>query len=393
MISRISLRKSQDSLTNEMTETGDAGIALNAESAGRPGTRKNAIEVRHVGKAFGGTQAVVDVSFSVPEGSFLSLLGQSGSGKTTTLRMIAGLEAPTSGSIEMNGQVVSSAESKIFVPPERRQIGFVFQTFALWPHMTTFEQVAYPLRVRRDRKNLRERVREALALVDLADYGDRLPSQLSGGQQQRVALARALVYKPSVLLLDEPLSSLDTELREYMRNELQQLHYTLGITMVYVTHDQLEAMSLSDNVVLMRNGLVVEQGAPEEIYDRPQSLETARFIGSSNILRGTVVATAGKTITVVLDCGPRFESITEDELEPGTSVSVVIKPHEVRLGGAENCVDSVVQNVLYAGSHVELILQVGTEQLRARGDSLDRAELGSAAVVSLPGEALKVFRA
>src|SRR5487761_1163298 len=226
------------------------------------------IEVTGLRKAFGSTAAVDTISFTVPDGTFTTLLGPSGCGKTTTLRMLAGLERPDGGEIRIGDSVVFSSESKKFVPVESRNVGIVFQSYALWPHMNVFDHVAYPLRVRRKRpEDIRRRVRSALELVGLADHMDRYPSEVSGGQQQRVALARALVLDPAVLLLDEPLSNLDAALRTSMRAELSRLHRETGVTTVYVTHDQSEALNLSDQILLMQTGEIVERGSPTEIYE------------------------------------------------------------------------------------------------------------------------------
>ena len=227
------------------------------------------------------------------EGEFVTLLGPSGCGKTTTLRMVAGLEQNTGGRISIGDRVVSDAERGLFVPAEHRALGMVFQSYAIWPHMTVFENVAYPLRVRRVRgAEIRERVLETLRLVEMEDYADRPAPALSGGQQQRVAIARALVFEPALLLLDEPLSNLDARLRTQMGSEFRALQKRLGITSLYVTHDQEEAMVLSDRVVVMEAGRVLQTGTPEEIYQRPHSRAVAAFFGSPNLLPAIVVACA-----------------------------------------------------------------------------------------------------
>ena len=246
------------------------------------------VVLEKVSRKFGDFTAVSGVDLAVREGEFVTLLGPSGCGKTTTLRMVAGLEQNTGGRISIGGRVVSDAERGLFVPAEHRALGMVFQSYAIWPHMTVFDNVAYPLRVRRmGRSDIRARVLEALKLVEMADYADRPAPALSGGQQQRVAIARALVFEPALLLLDEPLSNLDARLRAQMGSEFRALQKRLGITSLYVTHDQQEAMALSDRVVVMQAGRVLQIGAPEEIYQRPLSQAVASFFGSPNLLPAT----------------------------------------------------------------------------------------------------------
>ena len=244
-----------------------------------------AVLVEDVSRTFGDVIAVNRVNLKVERGEFVTLLGPSGCGKTTTLRMVAGLEQNTSGRISIGGRVVSDADAGFFVPPDHRQLGMVFQSYAIWPHMTVFDNVAYPLRIRRKSKaEIKERVEAALRLVEMERYADRPAPALSGGQQQRVAIARALVFEPEVLLLDEPLSNLDARLRTQMGDEFRALQKRLGITSLYVTHDQEEAMALSDRVVVMQGGRILQIGSPEEIYQRPNSRAVAAFFGSPNLL-------------------------------------------------------------------------------------------------------------
>jgi iron(III) transport system ATP-binding protein len=239
-------------------------------------------------------RAVDDVTLEAPEGKILTLLGPSGCGKTTTLRCLAGLERPDDGEIRFGSRVVFSRAQGVFVPPEQRHIGMVFQSYAIWPHMTVFENVAYPLRVRRvNPGEIRKRVQAALELVGLAALADRPAPYLSGGQQQRVALARALVYEPEVLLLDEPLSNLDAKVREQVREELRALQRQLNITTVYVTHDQIEALALSDVVAVMRDGKVLEVGTPRDLYERPRTRFVAQFLGTTNLLPGKLAQVEG----------------------------------------------------------------------------------------------------
>ena len=245
------------------------------------------IEVRELVVRYGAVTAVRGVTFTVDAGEHLTLLGPSGCGKTTTLRAIAGLERPTSGEIRIGGQAVFSSSPGVNVPAERRGLSMVFQSYAIWPHMSVFDNVAYGLRVRkRPEAEIKARVREALDLVQLGDLGDRSASKLSGGQQQRVALARAFVFSPAVLLFDEPLSNLDAKLRAEMRVELKVLQRRLDITSVYVTHDLEEALAISDRIVVMRDGVIEQVGTPAEIYDRPRNTFVADFVGSANLIRG-----------------------------------------------------------------------------------------------------------
>jgi iron(III) transport system ATP-binding protein len=247
------------------------------------------IRIEHLAKRYGSTVAVHDLNLEVAPGEVVGLLGPSGCGKTTVLKCLAGLEQPSGGEIAIRDRVVASPRHS--VPPEARMIGMVFQSYALWPHKTVYQNVSYPLEVRHvDRRQVPDRVRQALDLVGLADYGQRYPSELSGGQQQRVALARSIVYEPTILLFDEPLSNLDANTRARVRDELKRLLRRLGTTSVYVTHDQVEAMALCDRVVLMNGGRVVQVGAPEDLYKRPASVFVADFLGAGNVLRGRLVA-------------------------------------------------------------------------------------------------------
>ena len=289
------------------------GVADDVETA--------AVSVRGVTKRFDDVVAVDDVAIDIGDGEFFSLLGPSGCGKTTMLRMIAGLDFPTEGSIAIFGEEVADT------PPHRRPVNTVFQQYALFPHLDVASNVEFGLRMQKvERTERRRRVAEALALVRLDGLERRKPDQLSGGQQQRVALARALVNRPKVLLLDEPLGALDLQLRQDMQGELKSLQRELGISFVFVTHDQEEALTMSDRIAVMRSGRILQVGRPEEVYERPADRFVADFIGSSNLL-GATVAEAG---TVALSNGRRVAAAT-DGMEPGTKVSLVLRPERVRI--------------------------------------------------------------
>jgi spermidine/putrescine ABC transporter ATP-binding subunit len=307
------------------------------------------LEVRGLTKAFGGTRVVNDVSFSVDGGTFLTLLGPSGSGKTTTLRMIAGFEEPTAGDIRVAG--VSITER----PPYRRNIGVVFQQYALFPHLTVFQNVAYPLQMRRAAKaDIARRVGRVLSLVRLDGFADRHPRQLSGGQQQRVALARAIVFEPPVLLMDEPLGALDKRLREDMQVELRHLQRELGITTVSVTHDQVEALVMSDVIAVLDGGRLQQLGPPLDVYRRPANQFVADFIGESNLLAGTVES-AGGDLVFTTGKGLRVR-LANGAAAPGPA-RLVVRPEYVRLGpaaaGRANRYPAEVLELLYVGDLVK----------------------------------------
>ncbi len=308
------------------------------------------------------------VSLDVAEGEFFTILGPSGCGKTTLLRCIAGLEHPDAGTIAIGGEPVFDAARGLAAPPDRRRIGMVFQSYAIWPHMSVFENVAFPLRTRggSTRGDIARRVAAGLATVGLDGLGDRPATALSGGQQQRLALARAIVDAPRLLLLDEPLSNLDTGLRERMRTELRRLQRELGITTIYVTHDQTEAMALSDRVAVMREGKVVQLGPPEEIYDRPNCRFVAGFIGSSNLLAGEVVAFDGIGRPGRIACAlGTLAAVFRHEAEPGMKVWIAIRPEH--LVPAEDGLHGFIRSVTFLGETTEWIVDVAGAQLVVRG--------------------------
>src|SRR5215831_18346828 len=271
------------------------------------------LEVRNLVKIFGKLTAVDNVSFKVEQGEVVTLLGPSGCGKTTTLRMVAGFEKPNAGEVEIAGRVVVATNRRINVPPERRGIGMVFQSYAIWPHMTVAENVAFPFAVARDRRFSRAEVEQAvdraLAAVDLAGYRDRPATRLSGGEQQRVAVARAIVRQPRLLLLDEPLSNLDAQLRDEMRSELKRLQGEIGITTVYVTHDQAEAFALSDRIAVINSGRIAQIGTPDDVYFRPADAFVARFVGATNLLDGRLLGAADHCGEVEVLGGRRLKCV------------------------------------------------------------------------------------
>jgi putative spermidine/putrescine transport system ATP-binding protein len=306
----------------------------------------------------GRTRAVRDLTLDVAQGEFLTLLGPSGSGKTTTLNMLAGFERPTRGEILLRGRPVDR------LPPYERNIGMVFQNYALFPHMTVGENVAFPLSVRRlPHATAAERVRRVLAMVRLEAFSERRPAQLSGGQQQRIALARALVFEPSLVLMDEPLGALDKKLREQMQIEIKLLHERLGLTVVYVTHDQSEALTMSDRIAVFHEGRVVQQGAPDALYSQPRDAFVAGFIGENNMLLGTVEANSNGHVRVALSGGLQVTATAVGELEHGAHVLVAVRPESVRLSsgsnGGENTCRALVTSRIYLGDHQRLLTEIG----------------------------------
>jgi iron(III) transport system ATP-binding protein len=307
--------------------------------------------------------AVDHVDIEIEKGELVTLLGPSGCGKTTTLRLIAGFEFPTQGTIRLDGQVINQE------PPHKRDMSMVFQSYAIFPHLSVYENTAYGLNVHRlPRDQVRERVARALELVELTGLENRAPNQLSGGQQQRVALARALVMEPKVLLMDEPLSNLDAKLREQMRTEIRRIQKRLGITSVYVTHDQVEAMTLSDRVVVMHEGKIEQIGTPSEIYRQPQTRFVADFIGRANFVTGLVhrrldgqllLDALGTRLTVLAPTAPRESG----GFEEGQQVVVVVRPEMVEIDPAEAQVEGTVRRATYLGNIIEYDVEVAGELL------------------------------
>ena len=329
--------------------------------------------------------AVDGVSFEIPEGRIFTLLGPSGCGKTTTMRCVAGLEKPETGEIVIGDEPVFSSARRLFVPPNKRAIGMVFQSYAIWPHMTVFDNVAFPLVVeKRPRAEIRERVADVLKIVGLSGLEDRPAPRLSGGQQQRVALARALVKRPRVLLLDEPLSNLDAKLREEMRFEIRQLQRQLRITTLYVTHDQGEALALSDLIAVMRAGKILAVGKPQEIYNRPTNRFVADFVGLANFLDGRVVEPGGDVLGLVETAahGP-IRCTIPATLPAGEAVTVSVRPEHIRLFREapppevkDNILVGSVKVVSFMGEFNDCQLAVGETTFRVRTDPFLRPRRG-----------------
>lgn len=332
----------------------------------------NVVELRGVYKSIHDHEVLSNINLEVKEGEFLTLLGPSGCGKTTLLRLISGFEDATAGSIYIDGHDVSG------LPPHQRHVHTVFQSYALFPHMSVYENVAFGLRCQKvPAQEIKERVSAVLKMVKLERYVERKPSQLSGGQQQRVAIARAAVNRPRVLLLDEPLSSLDYRLRKTMQIELKQLQRTLGITFIFVTHDQEEALSMSDRVVVMQEGWIEQIGTPREVYEEPSSLKVATFIGEVNVFDGEITSINGnRQVTVNILNKPRLVK-TSRIVKPGEKVHVIVRPEDVRVRDHSEVEDTsemfagVVEEVIYKGTTVDLMVRLANNNLVASTEFFD----------------------
>ena len=361
------------------------------------------ITIKNLTKSYGSVQVLKEFSEVFGDGEFVTLLGPSGCGKTTMLRTIAGFEVPTTGEIWIDDRLVSGG--KTFVPPEKRDIGMVFQSYAVWPHMTVFDNVAYPLQIKHLGKDqIRSRVSRILETVHLSQYADRLPNQLSGGQQQRIALARALVAEPKVLLLDEPLSNLDAKLRESMRFEIKDITQSLGISVVYVTHDQTEAMAMSDRIFLINNGIVQQSGTPDEIYNRPANPFVADFLGKVDFFRG--ISEAGR-----IRIPAWHAALPYPQMKLQGNVILAIRPENIRLiggsvgnseaapgafggsgnpdyaGSAQNIgkglVPGMVDRVYYLGEITDFRIRVGESSVRVIADGFSHRDWKPGDPVSL----------
>jgi putative spermidine/putrescine transport system ATP-binding protein len=354
-----------------MTESAAAAMASGAQ-----------LRLRQLTRAFGAAKAVDRVSLDVPAGAFVSLLGPSGSGKTTTLNLIAGFLAPDSGDILLDERSIAD------VPPHKRNIGMVFQSYSLFPHMTVAENVGFPLRMRTrlSRQDARRRIDEMLALVQLGHLGARYPRQLSGGQQQRVAMARALVSHPRLLLMDEPLGALDKKLREQMQIEIKRIHRSVGTTVIYVTHDQTEALTMSDLVVVMHQARVAQVGTPRVLYEAPANLFVADFLGDSNLLTATVAQVCGDEFAVEIGSGEKMR-VTRGSAAaaPGSRAVVLIRPEDISVTATgertagQDVLAGTIKDISYHGDTFKLDVAVGTDVLkvkvaRERGAGMERGD-------------------
>ena len=325
------------------------------------------IRIDQVSKSFGPVQVIRDLSLDIERGEFVSLLGPSGSGKTTLLMLLAGFEQPTAGSIILDGRRIDH------LPPHRREMGVVFQNYALFPHMSVADNVAFPLKMRGvGRAEIEGKVTRALDTVQLAAMRDRRPAQLSGGQQQRVALARALVFEPAVVLMDEPLGALDKQLREQMQLDIRALHKRLELTVVFVTHDQSEALTMSDRIAVFNQGLIEQIGSPREIYDHPRTRFVAEFIGETNLLEGTVKGHDRDGTTIELDSSRHLTVARADALATGARVLVSVRPERILLGPpsmeVQNMLPTKILDSVYQGDHLRLQLDEAAFGLIVRLD-------------------------
>lgn len=323
----------------------------------------SAVNLRNLTKMYGGSAAVDNINISIGSGEFFTILGPSGSGKTTTMMMMAGFTHPTSGQIEIGNRNVAD------LPPQKRGLGIVFQNYAVFPHLSVYENIAFPLEIRGVSKSaIRQRVGEMLYLVQLTAHAQKKPLQLSGGQQQRVALARALVYRPQVLLMDEPLGALDKKLRETMQAEIRRIHKHLGVTVIYVTHDQEEALTMSDRIAIMRDGKVEQLDTPSMMYEAPNSRFVADFLGESNFIVGNAVGTTGEFTVVETDGGMQLHGVCGSDQALKGRIVGALRPERVTIGGAvaETVVNScagVIEETVYSGDCVRLRVRLSKADL------------------------------
>jgi len=330
---------------------------MNATAQTSTEVRGAAVRFDHVQKSYDGVTLVVkDLNLDIAPGEFVTMLGPSGSGKTTCLMMLAGFEPATHGEIFLNDKPINN------VPPRKRGIGMVFQNYALFPHMSVAENLAFPLEIRKMGKSERDaKVKRALDMVELGAFGNRRPAQLSGGQQQRVAVARALVFDPDLVLMDEPLGALDKQLREQMQYEIKHIHESLGVSVVYVTHDQTEALTMSDRVAVFQDGVIQQLSSPDALYESPQNSFVAQFIGENNKLSGKVTSHNGDRCSLTLDDGTRIEAEAVNIQGVGSRSTLSLRPERIELEPAEtrdNIVNGVVKEVLYLGDHLRIVMSV-----------------------------------
>ena len=355
------------------------------------------LDVTDLRKQFAiGRPAIDGVSFAVPAGEIVVLLGPSGCGKTTTLRCVAGLEHPTSGEISIGGRVVSSPERGILVPPRSRELGMVFQSYAVWPHMTVRQNVVYPLKHRKiARGEANRKVDEVLELVGLSEYADRPVVALSGGQMQRVALARSIVYRPQLLLLDEPLSNLDAKLRLRLRDDLRIILKQTGMTALYVTHDQAEAVVLGDRIGVMRDGKLLQIGTPDQIYNRPADLFVANFTGATNEITGTLLDRHGLYGVVDVGDGQRLEATLMQPIAAGEKLRIALRPENIAIGKYDggNSFRARVLDRRYQGTQTVYDIDLFGHRLEALElGTAARHDVGAEAPLALPRDALWAYR-
>jgi iron(III) transport system ATP-binding protein len=357
------------------------------------------IVIHQLAKHFGSETALNGITFTAHEGEFLTLLGPSGCGKTTTLMSIAGFAQPDEGRISCGDRVFFDRDARVNVPAEDRNLGIVFQSYAIWPHKTVAENVAFPLRIRRQsRQSIKTQVQEVLELVEIAPYASRYPHELSGGQQQRVALARALIYRPEVLLLDEPFSNLDAKLRDRARTWLKELQSSLGLTTIFVTHDQDEALSMSDRIAVMDRGEILQADTPETLYRQPRNRFVAEFLGHCNILSGHVVAsTTDHAHAISIDRNGTTLILGERHLTVGDDVEVAVRPESIVLSdaapnGAENSFAAVLRSMSFLGDHYVYELEIGasSDAVRLTATNTRRID-GPAFTVTIPKAACQVL--
>ena len=341
------------------------------------------VTIKNLTKSFGSSQVLKEFNEVFRDGEFVTLLGPSGCGKTTMLRMIAGFEIPTTGEIWIDDKLVSGG--KTFLPPEKRDIGMVFQSYAVWPHMNVFDNVAYPLQIKHvKREEIRTRVDKILETVHLSRYANRLPNQLSGGQQQRIALARALVAEPNLLLLDEPLSNLDAKLRESMRFEIKDITKSLGISVVYVTHDQTEAMAMSDRIFLINNGIVQQSGTPDEIYNHPANQFVADFLGKVDFFKG--VAENGTIHLSDWEVDLQYPG-----MEQSGNIEVAIRPENIRISKESDGIRGKLEKLYYLGDETDCRVRVGKALVRVITDGFSHREFREGDTVTLDVREFIVF--
>jgi len=364
------------------------------------------LKIQNLHKTFNRVVAVNRLDLEIREKEFFTLLGSSGCGKTTTLRVVGGLEKPDSGEIHLGGKCLASAEQRLFIKPEKRDMGMVFQSYALWPHMTVYENVAYPLKLRRvSRTETEKKVAEVLGLVGLEGLQERPTPALSGGQQQRVALARALIFSPRVLLLDEPLSNLDAQLREEMRRELKGLQRRLGITVLFVTHDQIEALSLSDRIGIMKAGQLEQVGSPEEVYYHPATAFVRDFLGKTFLLPGRVLAITEHQVNVeIQQLGASSLSIQRSSVSSsgnglpaiGQPVMIAIRPEKIEVWGNlpeghSNMIQANLQAVQFLGDRYEYTVSLGSETRVLVSPASRQVKLGEKVFLELKSEGITLW--